>query len=112
MMPYPANRARAEHAAGDLLETQAVATAAFEAVITTARTTIAALDFPLGSPAEHFDLADIDGALGDLLVRRSDSDLEAAAFEIADGEDAAEAATYADFRRGLAQDELWQGAAA
>lgn len=111
-MSYPANRARAEYAAGDLLEAQAVATAAFTAIITGARTALAALEFPLGSPAKHFDLGDIDGAMRDQLVLRDADDLEAAAFEIADAEEDATAAAYADFRRDLAWDELWQGVAA
>lgn len=111
-MSYPANRARAEYAAGDLLEAQATATAAFVAVITTARQTIAALDFPLGSPAKHFDIKDIDSALRDLLDGRSDDDLEVVAFEIVDAEEDAMAASYADFRRDLAYDQMWQGVAA
>jgi len=111
-MPYPANRARAEYAAGDLLEAQAVAIAAFATIITTARSAFAALHFSLGSPAKHFDLVDIDGALSDLLVRRIEDDLEAAAFEIVIDEENGEAASYADFRRDLAQDEVWQAVAA
>jgi hypothetical protein len=62
-MPYPAEAARREYAVGDLLDEQDAAVAAFAAIVTAARAAIAAIEFPLGSPARGYDLIDIDGSL-------------------------------------------------
>jgi hypothetical protein len=74
---------RIELAAAELLEEQAAATAAFAAVVITARAALAALEFPLGSPSRGYGLANIDATLGHWLTPRWAEVLEAGAFEIA-----------------------------
>jgi len=100
-----AKRARIEYAAGDLMDDQAAVAAAYTKIINDARAAIAALTFPLGSPAKHFDLAGIDRALNDLLESYSVDELEAAALEIAINADDP-AADEADYRRDLALGEV------
>lgn len=55
------------------------AATAFAAIVRTARAAINALDFPLGSPAAGYDLADIDATLEEWLTPRAACDIEDAA---------------------------------
>jgi hypothetical protein len=81
--PYPTHlQLRAESAIGALLAEQAASTAAFLDIVRTARAGIAALHFPLGSPAHRFDLADITDALDDWQTGREEAFLEEAAEDL------------------------------
>jgi hypothetical protein len=111
-MSYPANRARIEYAAGDLLDVQAAQTAAFHTIVTSARIAIAALEFPLGSPSAHYDISDIDGTLGDWLITPNEGRLEEAAFELATNAEADGLAGVAEYRADLRREEGWRGLSA
>ncbi len=66
MNPYPSRaQLRAEAVADRLLATQAASTATFQAIVLAAGTAIAALEFPLGCPADGYDLDDVTGTLAD-----------------------------------------------
>jgi len=81
--PYPTHlQLRAESAIGKLLAEQAAATAAFLAIVRTAQAGIAALHFPIGSPAHHFDLCDITDALSDWQTARDATWLEETAEDL------------------------------
>jgi hypothetical protein len=66
---------RAESTVEKLLADQAAATAAFVAIVKTAQAGIAALKFPLGSPARIFELTEITDCLSDWQDARRDEDL-------------------------------------
>jgi hypothetical protein len=67
--PYPTSRElRTEAAAERLLAEQAAAEAAFRRVINEARAAIGKLEFPLSSPAYHYDTAGILDLLDELLA--------------------------------------------
>jgi hypothetical protein len=81
--PYPTQlQLRAESAIGALLAEQAAATAAFLVIVRTAQAGIAALNFPLGSPAHRFDLIDITSTLDDWQDGREEVFLEEAAEDL------------------------------
>ena len=81
--PYPTQlQLRAESAIGALLAEQAASTAAFLAIVKTAQAGIAALDFPLGSPAHGFDLCDITDTLRDWQTSRDETWLEETAEDL------------------------------
>ena len=66
MNPYPTRAELRREAAADILfDAQATATDAFHAIVATARTAIAALEFPLGCPAAGYDMEDVTGTLAD-----------------------------------------------
>ena len=69
MNPYPTRAELRREAAADILfDAQATATDAFHAIVATARTAIAALEFTLGCPAAGYDMDDVTGILADWLV--------------------------------------------
>lgn len=100
--------ARHPAAAGDLFNRQTAATATFRAIVMTTRALVAALEFPLGSPARGYDLVDIDAALADWLAPRSADLLEAEAREIVIEAEASALADAADTRRDAANDNYAQ----
>jgi hypothetical protein len=69
--PFPSQiQLRSEAAVDRLLAQQTDATKTFHAIVTQARAAIAALHFPLGSPAYGYDLEDITETLADWLTER------------------------------------------
>ncbi len=86
--PYPTRAAlHAEAIADGLLTEQAAVTAAFHAIVRTARAAIAALDFPLGLDAGGYAIEDVDTALADWLepgdARLMDDRADDAALDLA-----------------------------
>jgi len=82
--PYPTSRQlRTEAAADRLLAEQAAAEAAFRRIVNAARAAIAKLEFPLTSPAYHYDTAGILSLLDELLAGPEADYLEMLATDMA-----------------------------
>lgn len=101
MSSYPANRARIEYAAGDLMDAQAAATARFHRILERTRALIEKIEFPLGSPSRFYDLTEITNMMSDWQEPRSEALLEAEAMERADQAESHALAGRNDNRRDL-----------